>query len=351
MRWTTTLALIFILISGGVLTWFSIQDQPAYMLVASMKTLSSSRVIEGFGSVFWQNAVPGGKGQVFGGWISFNGTVDARSTNTLLLSGVAGYDATQHAEDFQSADIITDESRIALRPHTVSDALAPFLAPPTGSPTGTWVTYQKDELLKHEGLDWVIASGTTQMVSSAISLSRPDLWFKLVSADRGVDENGHDIVRARVRPDADQMSSVLFDIVTAWKGRSLNAADLETMQRIARGMEMGEWTVDIDRLSHHIRAISGSWPTVDDRGVVTGRISMQFNVTKMGNAGSAAPIPKDAVDVTDRIRPRANGGFDLPSERVTSTPAYTEILMTTSTMPKFPKALTASSTAATTTTR
>ena len=139
MRWSTTLALIFVLASGGTLAWFFVQDQPSQMLATSMKALSTAQVITGVGSMYWQNVAPGGQGQIFGGWISFNGTIDARSTKKLQFSGGAGYDATQDAVDFQSADIVTDDARIAFRPHAVSDALAPYLAPPQESPTGTWV--------------------------------------------------------------------------------------------------------------------------------------------------------------------------------------------------------------------
>lgn len=348
MRWTTTLALIFVLASGGVLAWFFIQDQPSQMLGASMKQLAASRVITGVGSMYWQHAVSGGQGQVFDGWISFNGVIDSRSSKKLQLSGVAGYDATQHAEDFQSADIATDDARIAVRPRVVSEALAPFLDPPPGSPTGTWITYQRDELLKHEGIEWAIASGTMQMISTTLSASHPELWLSIVSSEKGVDEKGHDIVRVKVRPNANRVSKVLFDVLSAWKGKALNAADLENAQRIARGMEMGTWTLDVDRMTHHLRAINGSWPMLDERGSVAGRISMQFSITHMGNSGGASTISKDAIDVTERIRPQANGGFDRPSERATSTAPLPEEVTSSTFKFRFPSNMSATSSATTT---
>jgi hypothetical protein len=320
MRWTTALALIFVLASGGVLAWFFVQDQPAQALASSMKHLASSRVIMGSGSMYWQNVSPSGQGEIFGGWISLNGTIDLRAINVPQISGVAGYDATQDPVDFQSADIITDNARVAFRPHVVSDALVPFLAPPEHVATGTWVSYQRNELFNSEGLQWAIASGTAQMISSVIASSHPETWFKLVSAERGVDEKGHDVIRATIRPNADRVSVLMFNVLAAWKGKSLNAADAETMQRIAHGMELGTWVVSIDRISHHIRAVSASWPMLDVRGNAAGRISVQYAITRMGTTGAAPAFPKDAVDVTDRIRtPMGTGGFGISGNKATST--------------------------------
>ncbi|MFA5129907.1 MAG: hypothetical protein WC477_03205 [Patescibacteria group bacterium] len=321
LRWNVIVAAIVVLGASMWLILFFVAQTPKELVANSVTALAAAKGLSVRGSVYWDNASPTGQGYIFGDWISFQGVLDAHEPGLFRVRGVAGFDATSDPNNFQTADIVADAKSVSFHARTVTEPIAAYLAPPAGSATGTWVAYQRDELVRRGGLDWLTASGTAEGIFSALKTSDPTTWFRVISSVRK-NQNGRETLIAKIAPNTDAVAHAMFLFMSAWQGKNLTTTELASAEQVARGMELGEWTVTIDAFTSRITSIQAMWPTVDHQGHIQKHIILNLSIDSLGYSGPAIQVDPSAKDVTDRIRPAVNAGFGQAANRATSTETH-----------------------------
>lgn len=217
----------------------------------------------------------------------------------------------------QTADIVIEEDRIALRPRSVSPDARKRYESLVKDPQGNaFAILQRDPYLDGNRLSILIAHGKSADIRAALAA------FPSVARVAGPwtkeSESGRRFVTVPFTVGRDAVEPFIASLVKTWVGDNPTPDEIRWIGRESADLSRGTFSITVDRASRLPVRVQGEWPVLDDDGKEILRIRAGFDLDGLNRPVTIA-IPASSVDVTNTVlKPRA--AATLPTAPLKSLP-------------------------------
>lgn len=312
--------LVFIILIGAGVWYFFLRLTPEKALQAAFVNLSRVQTVQNVqGTLFWVLQEPGDGGVVLDKWLSFAGSLDLRDPSLVQAIGTIGLSETGSEEDFQSADVVLSEERVAFKLQEVDEGLEQWFAESSGTSTeDRWFDFNRNILFEKKlSPNWV-SVGDGKDVRRAIQGVELETWA--VPGTTNVREmEGRQVMEMKLRMQERAIERGFISLIAAWFLRDPNDTEIDWASRTVKGIVKGDWYVTIDVETKQFRKIQGTWPLLNEEAREIGRVTTEIWMSGF-NKSISIQAPEDAVDVTESIDDTRPGTFTPAEERVIPPP-------------------------------
>lgn len=317
MKRILVLFLFIAIVVGSIYAWMVLRPRPSNLLKTSLRHLIHSTVLPVQGSLQWESADETQQNFKFTGWTSYAGTVDLRDLSLIRGNGMMGYSSSPNASDFETANIVLTQDRIAFQEKQFkterSEWIRSFVV--TSTPTDAWFTINRQTFLKELGYPKAIAKGKGEDLRKILDQMEIQKWLVIISSSEQL-YVGREYMSIRVRVKEDEFFSGLLSLISAWNAEKPSSQDIVWAKSIARNVAHGEWELMIDEGAGDIVSLTGKWQNVDSQETILGRatLSLVFGYGLSGKIPTAT-ISKDAIDITSALYTKKKGELPSSGER------------------------------------
>lgn len=239
------------------------------------------------------------------------GQIDLKDLTRPRALGVIRASQGFQGPEEQTADIVIEADRFALRPRSVSLDVRKRYESLVKDPQGiAFAILQRDPYLDGNGLSFLVAHGKTEDLRTALA-SFPSV-VRVSGPWTTATEDGRRLATVPFTVQGDAMQPFLSSLVQTWVGDTPTPEEIRWMYRETADLSHGAFSLTIDRSSRLPVRLQGEWPVLDDGGKEILRIRAGLDLDGLNQPVSIA-IPASAVDVTDTVmKPRVSNAT-LPS--------------------------------------
>lgn len=208
----------------------------------------------------------------------------------------------------QTADVIFDGSRLAIRPHAVTAASSEAFIKMTGATsTGLFAVLDLASVAQSKG--YALTGKGSSTTTQAVLASFPSL---LQPANEWIVEGEGDgkIVTVPFQLDRNALRPFFIGLYAAETGANPDAKALVGIDQATEQLLRGTYLLTVDRRTGEPLTLKATWPILDADGKETLRIRIRLDVRGINKPVSIS-IPDNAIDITAKlVKPTVVG---LPS--------------------------------------
>lgn len=309
------LVIFCIILAGGVFfLWWFLRDTPEKALAEGLKNLFAAKTVQSAViDITWSDPAT----RVTTG-IDLAGQIDLKDLTRPRVLGVVRASEGFLGPDEQTADMVLEADRIALRPRSVPQDVRQRYEALTGDAQDkTFAIIRRDPYLDGHGLSDLIAHKPSDDIrallpSFAETVRVAGPWTKETVGGRQVVTVPFTVDPAAFRP-------FLVSFVKTWVGDNPTPDELRWIDGLVSDLSRGTFALTVDRSSRLPERLQAEWPLLDADGKETVHVVASILMDGVDKPVAIA-IPDGSKDVTDLVLTPRTTTATLPSAALKPLP-------------------------------